>query len=328
MTTDQRNAAGDPLASRLTAMKRGVEKMIPVPAEHRVSALGVSEAAHQLGCDKHLVELLVAAGLPAEETAQGPRFDYHDVMNLGLQSGTGRSVAELGERSCMRLAAGKPESWTAARNWRVRLTASVEGAPDTVVAPLPPAPKVLGGELLDWQPDIDGPGTAEARLTTRGTVDSPRTDAVREIHDQLLDELATGVYQYGWIPASLRAQPRAALGHRMADCVVSAWLMHQRAQEAGLRARTRKGFLLGLIGVEHAWIEVQEEGRWLVLDPVLAYLGGRQRNTAPEFADFCRGSVHNRVLAWDRTAEEPLADHVSANGERILVDCRPLPLAD
>ncbi|MFE6778329.1 transglutaminase domain-containing protein [Streptomyces sp. NPDC057702] len=328
MTTDHRDAAGDPLASRLAAMKRGVEKMIPVPAGHREPRLGVTEAAHQLGCDEHLVELLVAAGLPAEPGPQGPLFDYHDVMNLGLTSGTGRSVAELGERSCMRLATGKPQSWTATRNWRVRLAASVAGSPEAVVAPLPPAPKVLGGELVEWQPEIDGPGTAEARLTTQGSVDSPRTDAVRDIHDQLLDELATGVYQYGWIPGTLRADPRTALAHRMADCVVSAWLMRERAQEAGLRARTRKGFLLGLIGVEHAWTEVYEEGRWLVLDPVLAYLGGRQRNTAAEFADFCRGSVHNRVLAWDRTAEEPLADHVPTNGERILVDCRPLPLAD
>ncbi|MBC3988216.1 transglutaminase domain-containing protein [Streptomyces sp. AC563] len=328
MTTDHRNAAGDPPASRLEAMKRGVERMIPVPAGHRDARLDVDEAAHQLGCDSELVELLVAAGFPAEETPRGPRFDYHDVMNLGLQSGTGKSVAELGERSCMRLATGRPESWTTARTWRVRLAASVEGSPETVVVPLPPAPKVLGGELLAWQADVDGPGTAEARLTTRGLVDSPRTDAVRDIHDQLLDELATGVYQYGWIPGTLRAEPRTALAHRMADCVVSAWLMRERAEEAGLRARTRKGFLLGLIGVEHAWTEVYEEGRWLVLDPVLAYLGGRQRNTAPEFADFCRGSIHNRVLAWDRTAEEPLADHVSANGERILVDCRPLPLAD
>ncbi|MFD9069062.1 transglutaminase domain-containing protein [Streptomyces lasiicapitis] len=306
-----------------------VERLIAVPEEFREPVLDLAKAAQQLGTDEALVESLVGAGLPADDTPEGLRLDYHDVMNLGLQAGLGCSLAELGERQCMRLAAGRPESWQAARTTRIRLTAtcSVPDCRGTPPQPAAPAPRLFGGELDDWSPDLHQAGAVVATVTTRGRSDAPRTAAVRRIHDDLLAGLVCREYQYGWVPEALRALPATAAANRTVDCVVAAHLMREAAHEAGLRARTRRGFLLGLVGVEHAWTEVFEEGRWLPLDPVLAFLAQRHPASSIRFCDFTRGSVHNKVLAWDRSIEEALADHDCPSGGRVKVDCRQLPVA-
>ncbi|MDL2078746.1 transglutaminase domain-containing protein [Streptomyces sp. GXMU-J15] len=308
-----------------------VERLVPVPEEHRSATVGHEEAARELALDPDVLEHLVGAGFPAEDTPDGLRYDYHDVMNLGLQSGLGRSLAELGERQCMRLAAGQPEGWLTERVTRIRLTATCDaaGCSSCVTPPVPaePAPKLYEGRLTEWAKDPERPDSMLATVTTRGHRDAPRTDTVRRIHDDLLERLVSGEYQYGWVPEALRSRPAEAIGHRAVDCVVAAWQMQKWAEEAGVRARTRRGFLLGLVGVEHAWTEVFEEGRWLLLDPVLAYLGSRHKATHPEFADFTRGSVHNRLLVWDRSVDESLADHDCVAGGHVRVDCRQLPAA-
>ncbi|MFF3345853.1 transglutaminase domain-containing protein [Streptomyces sp. NPDC002779] len=306
-----------------------VERLVAVPQEYRDARLTHEEAARELAVDEAVLENLVGAGFPAEETPDGLRYDHHDVRNLGLRSGLGRSLAELGERQCMRMAAGQPEQWLTERVTRIRLTAtcSAAGCTSCVTTPVPaePAPKLYEGRLTEWTKEEGG--SMVATVTTRGHRDAPRTDTVRRIHDDLLDRLVSGEYQYGWVPEALRARPAAAIEHRAVDCVVAAWQMQRWAEEAGVRARTRRGFLLGLVGVEHAWTEVFEEGRWLLLDPVLAYLGSRHRTTHPEFADFTRGSVHNRLLAWDRSVDESLAVHDCVAGGHVRVDCRQLPAA-
>ncbi|MGW0768601.1 transglutaminase domain-containing protein [Streptomyces sp. NPDC002676] len=303
-----------------------VERLVAVPEAFRSPQLPHEEAARELGIDGDLLEHLVGAGFPAENTPDGLRYDYHDVMNLGLQSRAGRSLAELGERQCMRLAAGTPDQWLTERVTRIRLTATCSAPGCTATAePAAPSPGLFEGQLTEWSRGDGQPGSMLATVTTRGHRDTPHTEAVRRIHDDLLDRLVSGEYQYGWVPESLRARPATAIAHRTVDCVVAAWQMQQWAEEAGLRARTRRGFLLGLVGVEHAWTEVFEEGRWLPLDPVLAYLGSRHQTTHPEFADFTRGSVHNRLLAWDRSVDDSLADHHCPTGGHVRVDCRQLP---
>ncbi|MEU9730993.1 transglutaminase domain-containing protein [Streptomyces sp. NPDC048002] len=305
-----------------------VERLVQVPAEFRSARLPHQEAARELAVDEAVLENLVGAGFPAEETDEGLFYDSHDVRNLGLQAGLGRSLAELGERQCMRLAGGQPEQWLTERVTRLRLSAVCSAPGCTALAePAVPAPKLYEGRLTEWAKEDGRPGSMLAAVTTRGHRDAPRTDTVRRIHDDLLDRLVSGAYQYGWVPEALRARPAAAIEHRTVDCVVAAWQMQRWAEEAGVRARTRRGFLLGLVGVEHAWTEVFEEGRWLLLDPVLAYLGSRHRATHPEFADFTRGSVHNRLLAWDRSVDESLAEHACDFGGHVRVDCRQLPAA-
>ncbi|QKW06901.1 transglutaminase domain-containing protein [Streptomyces sp. NA04227] len=331
MTTAS-TAGGDRAAQLRASWLSAVERLVPVPDKYREAKLGLAEACRELSVDQALLEELVAAGLPADETPEGLRFDYHDVMNLGLRSGTGRSLAELGERQCMRMAAGDPEKWLEKRTWRIRLTASCtnEDCTSCTIEPRPavPEPELLGGTLIEWQPSNDNdtePGSMVAVLATVGARDTPRSDVVRQIHDDLYGSLLSGEYQYGWLPAGLRERPAEAAAAGAFDCVIAAWQMRTWAEQAGLEARTRRGFLLGLVGVEHAWTEVLEEDRWLPLDPVLAFLAQRHKASNPDFGDFSRGSVHNRLLAWGRSIEEPLADHNCPAGGRSRVDCRQLP---
>jgi hypothetical protein len=294
-----------------------LERLVPVPAEHRAASLDLPAAARELGCGPDVVAALVAAGLPAERG----RMDLHDVMNLGLASGTGRSTAELGERRLMSLAAGDPVGWVGDRSWLIAFSAACSAPDCTVPArPLPPAPELAGGGLEQWRPDGDA---AEAVLTTRGRVDEPRTAAVRDIYDDLLAALGSGRYRYGWVPASMTAAQAAALG--TVNCVVATELLAAAASAAGVEARTRTGMLLGLVGIRHAWTEVREEDRWLPLDPVLAFLAGRTPGASPEFAGFCRGSTTNRLLPWDLPARAGIVQHDCAVGGHAALDCRPRP---
>ncbi|MDQ2958067.1 MAG: transglutaminase domain-containing protein [Actinomycetota bacterium] len=304
-----------------------VDRLQPVPAAYRVGTISLTEAAKQLGCSVEQVAALIEAGLPAEQTPDGPMLDYHDVSNIGLVSGTGKSLAEQSERRLMRMAAGSPDAWLAERSWRIKLIAECTADDCTGEPPAAPAPELLDGRLRQLDRDSGQSCEAIAEFDTRGGHDEPRTAAVRAVFDELFTGLTTGYYQFSWLPRTLRAEPAVAARHRMVDCVVAAWLMRERAAGAGLQARTRKGYLLGMIGVEHAWTEVLEEGRWLPLDPILAFLALRQPASNPEFTSFCRGSVHNRLLGWPAAADEPLTEHACAHGGRLQESCRQLPAA-
>jgi hypothetical protein len=308
-----------------------IERLRPVPPPYFRPTLDVTQAARRLGCDSGLVEELVRAGFRADETPEGLRFDSYDVMNLGLAAGLGGSLAEQTEQRCLTMAAAAPDEWLAPRTWRIRLGAPCTAPECPGETPAPPEPGLLGGRLLDYQKSDRSPSDAVAVVATRGRDDEPRTPEVRRIHDELLSGLISGRYQYSWLPHALRSDPKAAVAYGMVDCTVASWLMRRWAREAGLEARTRKGYLLGLVGVEHAWTEVFEEGRWLVLDPVLAFQALRRApgdpRAAAAFGAFCRGSVHNRLLAWPGSAGEPFAEHRCAAGGYIAYRCGRLPLA-
>ncbi|MER6627352.1 transglutaminase domain-containing protein [Streptomyces sp. NPDC000987] len=298
-----------------------LDRLRRVPGPYFRATLDVTEAAKQLGASAETVHALIDAGLPAEEGSGGPRLDYHDVANLGLAAGLGRSLGELAEGRMLRMAAGEPEGWVKERTWRLRLTApcDADGCPGE--RPTAPEPELLDGTLLDF---ADAGDHIVATVVTRGLPDAPRTAAVRAVYDDLLAELDDGTYQFGWLPHRLRALPATAAAHGMVDCRVAAWIMERRAREAGLAARVRVGFVLGLVGVEHAWTEVLEGDRWLPLDPVLAFLARRHRTSNPAFTDFCRGSVHNRLLAWPAAADRPLVAHDCAHGGRVTLACNQL----
>ncbi|MYU20826.1 transglutaminase domain-containing protein [Streptomyces sp. SID8352] len=303
------------------AWRDGLARLRKVPGEFFRGTLGVDEAARQLGTDAGTVAALVEAGLPAERGEDGPLLDYHDVANLGLAARQGRSLAELAEARMLRMAAGPREGWLKERTWHVRLAAPCDapGCPGEV--PPVPAPDLLGGTLVDVRPAAGPGGETTATVVTRGTAAEPRTEAVRAVYDGLLAALDDGSHQFGWLPDRLRADPARAAELRMVDCQVAAWIMARDARGAGLAARTRKGYVLGMVGVEHAWTEVLEDGRWLVLDPVLAFLARRHRASNPEFTDFCRGSVHNRLLAWPAASEEPVVAHDCDRGGRCALSC-------
>lgn len=300
-----------------------LEGLRTVPAQYRKPTLSLRAAARELGCGQELLESLVGAGMPALDTSDGLRFDYHDVMNLGLRAGAGRSTAELGERQCIRrMASGSPASWAEERTWHLRLSASCDGAgcPEPRPAVLSPAPHLLGGSI-DQQTEMAS-GEQQLTVLTMGSRKQPRRPTVLAIFNDMLSALRSGRYQYGWVPRELSADYPASVAHGLVNCVVAADLMRDWAVSAGLQARARKGLLLGVVSVEHSWVEVLDDDQWVVLDPVLAFLATRHPGCQPEYTDFCRGSIHHRMLAWAGDLHQPLVDHRCRAGGTTALICR------
>jgi transglutaminase-like putative cysteine protease len=96
--------------------------------------------------------------------------------------------------------------------------------------------------------------------------------------------------------------------------VVASRRITAQLRAAGLTARTRRGYILGLVGGDHTWCEVEEDGRWKVLDPVFSHLVGRAGGS-DAFREACRGSRFNRLLPCAVDEAAPLI--VRADGEPV-----------
>ena len=289
-----------------------------VPAEFARYEIDLETAASLMGVDARRAAELAPDALPhASDAARGPLFDYVDVMNLALCTGTSReSIPELALRFLLRFAAGPRPSWFEPRQWLVRVRAPLPtgGVPKGLAADPSWSGLVLRG------PDLSAPGVEEldgaipgrpaaapveppgyqvaVRLT--GAEDTVREPDARRIYAELFGALVSGEVIYQSVSEELRMQHERAWDLGMADCVVVSRLLAQELRAAGLEARARRGYLLGLVGSDHAWCELREDGRWKTLDIVFAFLaggGGRRRiDASAEFAAACLGGRFNRLL--------------------------------
>lgn len=302
-----------------------VEGLVPIPAEDRQRAVGEAEAADILRCGPDLLESLVRQGLPVVATDAGgrPLFDYHDVINVGLHSGSGASLGEMGERVLMRFAAEDPASWTEPRRWAVHVehrclaTRCAAGEWETAR----PAPEVSGGRCEAWQPTQpagqDGDGhsggavlTLEATIEARGLRLTVQAEPVQILYQEWLADVLSQRLRFQWLPGSLRLDPERVHRMGLTDCVSASLMLERQLSALGLESRTRKGHVVGLMSVEHAWAEFRDvDGRWKFLDPILALVAHRAGQPHPEFDEFCLGSIASRVIPWDCEAAEELAVH-------------------
>lgn len=309
-----------------------VRALVPTPEPYRAATLDDAAALELLGCDGTTLDLLVAEGLPARSgTAAGRRFDYHDLANVAIYSGSGLSVPEAGQRMLMRYATAGPRDWLKPRpldlTWELRCgdPACTGGAWRVRL----PRPELLGGERGPVEPGagavVVGEHVVEAAgiralsikipVLLRGMRAPVHAAAIRSVYGQLLDELTSGRIRYQWLPRGLRTDPVAALANGTLDCVATALLLARRLEDAGVPARTRQGAVLGLVSVDHAWAEaLDDDGAWKVLDPIFALLGARTADAHPEFGGFCEGSAPSRFLPWDAKAGRPVAEHSCRSG--------------
>src|SRR5262245_34994912 len=99
---------------------------VPVPRTFAHYDLDTGAAARMLGIEPGEVP---TGTLPHEAHAsRGPLFDYVDVLNFGLLSGTTQSVPDLAMRFLLRFAASGPVDWYGPRNWLVRVRAPQRAA--------------------------------------------------------------------------------------------------------------------------------------------------------------------------------------------------------
>lgn len=272
-----------------------------VPPDVAVYDTGAASVRTSLQIPAAQLGALARSGFPHRAGRDGePLFDHTDLTNLALRSRLGTTVPELARRFLMRFAAGRSATWFDERTWRIAVS--------------PPK-----GEQADWwvRP-IDGaaPGitlhSATARpmsavVTVAGRCDRVADPAVLALYEEILAALRGGEVAYQAVPERLRGQHARAWREGTADCVVVSRLLAARIAAAGGRARARRGYLLGLLGSDHAWAEVFEDGRWKCIDPVFELLASETPGTS-EFQAACRGSRFNRLVPCATDDASPLVE--------------------
>ncbi|APE35874.1 hypothetical protein BOX37_20140 [Nocardia mangyaensis] len=286
-------------------------RFVQTPADLTVFDTPVSAAAELLQIDPAQVAALASEGLQHRlDPLRGMLFDYADVVNAGASSNSGLTVPELGQRMLMRFAAGTSQSWLRPITWTVTVHLPV-GRRGVLAAAVPDL-RAEGVEALDAaDSDVPAPTVPAGRQSepfrVRVRLAGERFDidnaSVRAAFDDHVEAFTSGRVVYQTIAESLRAEYRRAWELGIADCVVASAVLTDRLRDSGLRARTRRGYLLGLLGSDHAWTEVHEQGRWKPLDVVFAHLAA---DDADEFRQACCGSRFNRLLPGAVKAGAPL----------------------
>jgi len=289
-----------------------------MPREFAHYVIDTVAAGRILGVEPEQVAGLAAGILPhARSASRGHLYDYVDVINLALFGGaSSQNIPDLALRFLLRFAAGEPDSWFAPRQWQVRVRTPTSVATDAGSVP---------GRLTVCPADPDAPGiealsddyvTRTAPALATGTVEPPGyaiavritgaagtvgSGTANRIYAEMLAALLSGAVVYQSVTEELRMRQQCAWALGMADCVVLSRLLASRLREAGLAARARRGYLLGLVGSDHSWCEILDHGRWKPMDLVFEFLasggaGSRSIRAADGFAAACRGSRFNRLL--------------------------------
>jgi hypothetical protein len=257
-----------------------------------------AEAKRLLRCDDATIADLVAQGLRIDQRTEA--FSYCDIMNVGLYSGTARSVPELAERFITRFSAEPPLTWTQRRRWRL----AVEGRCTR-------AGGCAGGQwalaATPAQAYRRDPSDIGSRVDTFRTTFEAETSGyqmevqaapIRRLHSECLERFRSGAWQYQYLPLGLRDDPVAADRLGVMNCFSVAGWLSERLRMLGIETRVRHGLLLAFMGMEHAWVDARDaDGVFKPLDPVIAVLAARSAVPASSFASFTCGSRFNRVLA-------------------------------
>ena len=160
----------------------------------------------------------------------------------------------------------------------------------------------------------------QAAVRITGAAHVVADPAVRPIWDGVVGPLVTGEVGFQAVAEPLRRDHHRAWALGTADCIVASKVLADRLNEAGLSARVRRGYQLGLYGSDHAWCELFEDGEYKPLDPMFSYLGhvgapALGLPPSPAFAEAAYGGRFNRLLPFVGQDAEPL----------IYLDGRPAP---
>jgi hypothetical protein len=287
-------------------MKLSSGKFVPTPQDLAVFDTSPNQAATLLRTAEAGVAEL---GLPQTDGL----LDFTDVVNAALHSGTGTTLPELARRLLMRFAAADAETWFTPLDWTVTVHRAANGeifdlaVPDLAADGLdviddPAAQLPLPTKRRGHQRD---PYQLRVRLTGQQFEVTDRR--VCAAFDEVLGAFDSGAVHYQAIAEPLRSDHQRSWQSGVADCVVAGRVLADRLRAEGLTARSRRGFLLGLVGNDHGWCEVLLDGQWRALDPVFAYLAAEHaRDGGEQFRLACRGSRLNRLLPCAVPESAPL----------------------
>ncbi|TDC79218.1 transglutaminase domain-containing protein [Streptomyces hainanensis] len=231
-----------------------------VPDRYREFVQTVRDAAWEHRLDHTLLERFTDLGLPCRGGPDGPRYDRLDLANasLALRLPSARSMAMRGWANTLRATAG-----SAATTFEVE------------IRPRCPAPGHPGECAYEASAALRAqPGFTESpdghRYLVRDRIVAPDTDVPQEVRD--LAALVSPLH-YHLLPEELRGDIGFARETNLADCALAVALLVAEATLRGITARPSFGFLLAVpYSIEHAWTEVEFDGRQVSLDPHLLNL--------------------------------------------------------
>lgn len=264
-----------------------LDGMYLIPPEHHVPDTDRVTATVVLGCDDRTLDALVHSGL----TVRDDRFDGRDLFNVGLHSGTGRTVPEQAFAYSLRWMRSSAEALVEPRRLGFTLTANCE-CPDVALAM--PRPDRYGG-TVDPAPEADVVAAARitATIRTEGRAAPLRSPVLRG----LVEEFAALGVRWVKLPDALRDDESLVTTHRVATCESASRYLAARCQAAGYPATTRIGWVVGMLDLVHAWVEVtDDDGETKVVDPIFSLFATGVPGANPLLTDPAVALRTNRLV--------------------------------
>ncbi|MEH1100477.1 hypothetical protein [Micromonospora sp. CPCC 205561] len=313
-----------------TGLRGGLATLFAIPPEHRLDDVDRDSAKQILGCDDDTLSALLDHGLPASGDRGAEHFDSRDLFNLALYSGTGTTVPEQAFAYSLRWMRSSTDDLLAPRASRLELRVACAAdrcgpAPTSMLAL--PRPDRCGGAVSDLtvEPADDGAGrtghpdgggdhvvraasglAVTATVHTTGEQSRLRSPELRAI----AAEFAAMELRWVKLPAALQDDVELIKTHGVASCASASRYLAQLCAAAGIPAVTRIGWVVGMLDLVHAWVEVEDaDGATKVIDPIFALFSATVRGTNPLLRDPAVALRTNRLIPTGLQVGRPVAEH-------------------
>ncbi|MYU25781.1 hypothetical protein [Streptomyces sp. SID8352] len=301
-----------------------LRNLLLIPEDLRDESIPRAVALELLQCGPEILDELLAEGLPHGGEKGDERFERYDLVNLALYSGSGESVPEKTMAYALRWMHADPATLFRPRRWDYSVVLSPPAADDGADPAgmawnlATPRPELHGGwtESLTIGPEAAVLGDKD--ITVGGTTGLTASGVLvtsgerREIRSPRLREIVTSFgpdrYRWGRMPEEFQWRGGEVLAQGYAPCIAVCLELAERCRAAGFEARTRRGWIMGMLDLAHSWLEVvDEDGVVKTVDPAFVILAAHHAEAAhPAAADAFTGSLLNRLMPTEHHADEPV----------------------
>ncbi|WP_309115012.1 hypothetical protein [Saccharothrix sp.] len=290
-----------------------------IPRAHRADDTSRAAAIEMLGGEEAL-DALVRDGLPV---GPGDRFDSRDLFNFALRSGGGKTVPEQAFAFALRWMRSPAEALLKPRTSNFSLALKCSCTPTALARP---RPEPYGGSVSDLTADdptaLQSPNDLvlarelSATVRTEGELVPLRSPLLRDEVEAFAD---LGV-RWVKLPDSLREDVDLVTDHRVATCESASLHLARRFRDAGYLADTRIGWVIGMLDLVHAWVEVvDDDGVTKVVDPIFALLADLVPGANPLLTDPAVALRTNRLIPTGLAVGGRVAVHACATAPRTKI---------
>jgi hypothetical protein len=247
-----------PAAQDTAPVLRLLHKLRRIPDGVREFDVPPEEAWAEYRMPPERLRAIVEAGLPVRGAGDAIRYDRSDLINVSLHLGIGPWAHAL--RTFL----------PRALNRAVQGHTSTLGVTLRAVCPGPGHPEPCRYEVLTQDGQVCHTTPSGAPLSTP-TVHFQTRPGLPEL-PAAVDRLAASVedVDFVWLPESVREDLDFVRETGLGDCVAVSRLLVAEGRRHGLTLRTSYGLLVVVPqSIVHFWAEMDVEGQWVPIDPVL-----------------------------------------------------------